>query len=304
MADAKPRRRRRAAPPTGHCRYRADRRQLLRAGLVTLPLCLLAGSAAAQTGIIQQSNVSSRPGASQQNNLSINGESINSESSGATSSGGEGGSVTISGRSISVDTAATGTSRIIGDGQPASQQRPIGPVKTIHADGAFALTITVAPTPKLTVEADNNLLPIIKTTVAAGRLDIYADRSYSLDGRIKVIVASPAITDISASGSNQIEAAGFTGGALTVTLNGSNTASVSGQVATLSSVISGANHLSARGLSAGTAKLALNGSGNATVDARQAIAVQISGAGSITVYGNPKTRSTEVNGAGKITFAE
>jgi len=254
-----------------------------------MALWLFTGGAAAQTGVIQQNNMSSQPDASQQNNLSINGE---------------GSSVTISGRSISVDTTTTGTSRIIGNGQPASQQRPLGPVSTIHADGAFALTITVAATPKLTIEADSNLLPIIKTTVSNRRLEIYADRSYSVEGRIKVTVASPAITDISASGSNRIEAAGFTGGPLTLSLDGSNTASVSGQVAALSSVISGANHLLARGLRADSAKITLNGSGDAMIDARQAIAAQISGAGSITVYGNPKSRSTEVNGAGRITFAE
>jgi hypothetical protein len=237
---------------------------------------LLVTHAQAQTSVIQQ------------NSVSINGESS---------------SVTVSGRSISVDTGSAG-GYVVGDGQPISEQRPIGPVNAIHSEGAFALTIINGSAPKLSIKADKNLLPIIKTEVTNGRLDIYSDRSYSVDGRIKVTVSSPGITEISASGSNHIDASGFAGGPLSVTLDGSNTASLSGKATALTSVLSGANHLAARGLTAEESKVTLSGSGNAAVDARQTIAAQISGAGSITVYGNPKARSTAVNGAGSITFAQ
>lgn len=264
-------------------------RCLLRASWLITALCLLAGVAAAQTRMIQRNSTSSEPDVVQQNSVSANGE---------------GSSVTITGRSIAVDTAATRRGRIVGDGQKESQERPISAVAAIRSDGAFALTIDSGPAPKLVIDADRNLLPIIKTTVSNGRLEIYADRSYSVEGRIKVSVASPQISEISASGSNQIEAHGFNSGPLSVTLNGSNTAALSGNATALDCVISGANHLSARDLTAQSAKVTLNGSGDAAIDARQAITAQISGAGSITVYGNPKERSTEVNGAGKITFVQ
>ncbi len=264
-------------------------RFMLRAALAITPLFLVAGAAAAQTGVVQQNSTSSQPGVVQQNSVSVNGE---------------GSSVTISGHSISVDTAATGRGRVVGDGQPASQERPIGPVTAIHSDGAFALSIANGPAPKLTIETDKNLLPIIKTTVSDGRLDIYSDQSYSVDGRIKITVASPGITEISASGSNRIEAQGFAGGPLTVALNGSNTATLAGRATALTCVLSGANHLAAQGLAADATKITLNGSGDAAVDARQAITAQINGAGSVTVYGNPQARSTQVNGAGRISFAQ
>ncbi len=254
-----------------------------------LTICLTAHYAHSQTSVIQQSTNSSSPGAVQQNSVSVNGE---------------GSSVTVSGGSITVDTAATGGGRVVGDGQPASQERPIGPVTAIRSDGAFALTITNGPAPALRIETDKNILPIIKTTVSNGRLEIYSDQSYSVDGRIKVTVSSPDITDISASGSNRIDGTGFAEGPLSIALSGSNNAELSGTVAALTCVMSGANHFVAQGLAAQSANVTLNGSGDATVDARQGIVAQISGSGSITVYGNPKARNTEVNGAGKITFAQ
>jgi Putative auto-transporter adhesin, head GIN domain len=214
----------------------------------------------------------------------------------------EGASVTVSGQTVSVDTSARG-GRVVGDGQPASETRSIGPVAAIAADGAFALTIKPGP-PGLTIETDKNLMAIVKTDVSNGKLDIYTDRSYSVDGRIKVTVTSPNVTELSASGSNRINSKGLTGGPLSVSLNGSNNAVLSGSVSTLIARMSGANQLSAQQLIAGSATVTLNGSGNAAVDARQQIVAEISGAGSITIYGNPKARRTQVNGAGKISFVE
>jgi Putative auto-transporter adhesin, head GIN domain len=259
------------------------------AAVVVGTVSLAVSSAWSQTSVIQQSNVSSQTSVIQQNSVNINGE---------------GSSVTVSGRSISVEATATGGGRVVGDGEPASEDRPIGPVTAIHSDGAFALTVKIGPAPKLTIETDKNILPIIKTTVSNGHLDIFSDRSYSLDGRIKVTVSSPNITDISASGSNRIEYEGLAGGPLIISLNGSNRAALAGKVETLTCVMSGANHLAARQLTAASTNVTLNGSGDAAVHASQRIVAEITGAGSIAVYGNPNSRSTRVNGAGKITFVD
>lgn len=231
------------------------------------------GSASAQTSVIQQ------------NNISVSHE---------------GSSVTVSGQTVSVDTSSS-AGRIVGDGQRASQSRPIGPVTAIDSDGAFALTVRPGP-PNLTIETDKNLLPIVKTEVANGRLELYADRSYSVDGRIKVTVTSPDLSDISASGSNEISADGLRGAKLAVSLNGSNRVVLTGNVAALTARLSGANHLAAEQLTADSVEVSISGSGNAAVNARRQIVAEISGAGTIAVHGDPKARSTQINGAGKISF--
>ena len=243
------------------------------AAIVIVTASLAFSAAWSQTSVIQQ------------NNVSVNHE---------------GASVTVSGQTVSVDLSTTG-GRVVGDGHPASETRPVGPVTAVNANGAFALTVTPGP-PGLTIEADKNLLPIVKTDLANGRLDIYTDRSYSLDGRIKVTVSSPNVSEISASGSNQIDGEGLAGGPLSISLNGSNHAVLTGTVSALTARMAGANHLSARQLTANSANVTVEGSGNAAIDVRQQVVAEISGAASISVYGNPKARSTQVNGAGKITF--
>jgi hypothetical protein len=243
---------------------------------LAIGLCLTAADARSQTSVIQQS------------------VTVNHESS----------SVTVSGGTISVETAAGSGGRVVGNGQPGSEARPIGLVTAIATEGAFALTIKTGPTPQLTIAADKNILPIVKTEISNGRLEIFTDRSYSLDGRIKITLSSPNVGEISASGSNRINAEGLAGSMLSVSLNGSNRADLAGEVSALTCRMSGSNQLTANRLTADSATVTVSGSGSASVNARQRVAAEISGAGSITVYGNPKERSTQVNGSGKITFVE
>ncbi|MBV8121481.1 MAG: DUF2807 domain-containing protein [Alphaproteobacteria bacterium] len=224
----------------------------------------------------------------QQNNVSVNRE---------------GSSVTVSGQTVSVQTSA-GFGRIVGNGEPASETRAMGAVSAISADGAFVLTIKIGSAPGLVVETDKNLLPIVKTEVSNGKLEIYTDRSYSVDGRIKVTVTSPQVAEIDASGSNQVNGQALSGQNLSISLNGSNNAVLTGNVSRMSAQLSGSNQLSAQELTTGSVNVAVNGSGAASVDARERIVAEISGAGSISIYGNPKERSTQVNGAGRITFVE
>ncbi len=259
------------------------------AAVIVGTVSLTISSTWSQTSVIQQNNVSSQTGAIQQNSVNVNGE---------------GSSVTISGGTITVDTQTAGTGRVVGDGQRTSEQRPIGPITAIRSDGAFRLRIKSGAAPKLTIEADKNILPIVKTTVTNGQLDISSDQSYSVDGRIDVSVSSPNITDVSAAGSNQISGEGFAGGELSIVLNGSSSAVLAGKIASLACVMGGANHLMAQRLNADSANVTLNGSGDASVYAHQRVIARISGAGSITIYGNPRERDTQVNGAGRISFAE
>jgi len=242
--------------------------------IISASLVFSAASARAESTIVQNGTVS-----------------VNHENS----------SVTISGQTVTVDTSAD-AGRVVGNGQRASEAWSIGAVSAINADGAFAITIKIGAPPGLTIETDKNLLPIVKTDISNGRLDIYTDRSYSVDGRINVTVTSPNVAEISASGSNHINGEGLTGANLSISLNGSNNAVLAGHVSAVTVQMSGANHLSAQRLVADSANVTVNGAGNATVDARQRLIAEISGAGSITVYGNPKQRRTQVNGAGRISF--
>jgi hypothetical protein len=62
------------------------------------------------------------------------------------------------------------------------------------------------------VEGDKNILPIIKTSVSDGQLDIFSDKSYSANRSVRVAVSTSHIASLSASGSNRIKGKNFDGG--------------------------------------------------------------------------------------------
>jgi hypothetical protein len=121
------------------------------------------------------------------------------------------------------------------------------------ADGAFALTVMVSPTPSLIIETDRNLLPFVKSDVSNNRLDLHTERSYSVDRRIKITVTSPIIANISGSGGNDIIAEGLIGGSLSIWLNGSNNARLSGKISAFTCQMSGSNVMIAKNLTADSA---------------------------------------------------
>jgi hypothetical protein len=191
---------------------------------------------------------------------------------------------------------------VIGNGRLASEQRPIAAATAINIDGNFEISIMVGQSPMLMVEDDKNILPIIKTSVANGQLDISSDRSYSVKRWIRVMVSTLHIPNLSASGSNRIEGKNFDWGSFRSCWTGPNNARLAGKVSALTCHANGSNHLSARQLMAGSVTVTIAGAGEASVDARERIFAEIFGSGSILVHGNPRDRQLSISGSGQITF--
>jgi len=208
----------------------------------------------------------------------------------------------LCGASEAQTTIVTGQGQVIGNGREASEKRPVTAVTTINLDGAFELALVIGRPPGLTLAGDENILPVIKTSVSDGRLDISSDRSYTTSRAVRVAVSMPRLENLSASGSNQIEASDFDSGQVKVALSGSNNAVLAGKIAALTVRLDGSNRFSAAQLVADIVEIRIGGSGEASVNARQRVVAEIFGSGSIAVHGNPKEQSTRVNGSGKITF--
>ena len=73
----------------------------------------------------------------------------------------------------------------------------------------------------MTVTADDNILPIIETTVDGDTLRIYAKQSYDTKLGINVKITLPALNGLSVSGSGDIHATGFRAGELDANIAGS-----------------------------------------------------------------------------------
>ena len=213
---------------------------------------------------------------------------------------------------------------LTGSGTVRSESRPVSAFDEVELAGVGALTITQGPQESLTVEAEDNLLPQIRSEVRGRRLVIELDGGRTVTLRptkpiryavtvrdltaVKLSgagnVAIPGLTtstlDVRVSGAGDVTLDGLTAGELALALSGAGDATVSGTVTRQEVTMSGAGSYRAERLESQDARLTVRGAGGATVRASNALNVKVSGAGMVEYFGNP-TVSQDISGAGRVT---
>lgn len=197
----------------------------------------------------------------------------------------------------------TGDSAVVeGNGKTVSEVRTIGAVTEAKIDGAFHVTIALGQGASLVLEADENILPLIKTEVSGERLRIFPDGSFSTRTAVKVKLSLPKLFALSTAGSSTIAASGFDQESFEIHLSGSSKVTLAGKVHTFAGTLSGAGNLNAEPLDADAVSIDISGAGRCSTTAHRSVAAEVSGAGVIAVHGNPRQRSTHVTGAGRVAF--
>jgi hypothetical protein len=85
-------------------------------------------------------------------------------------------------------------------------------------------------------------------------------------------------------------------------LQGAGFVSLSGRAHWLKADLGGLGSLDARQFVVDTVNVDLSGLGNASVNAHQNATLNLSGLGSVTVYGKPLNRKVAVDGLGKVSW--
>ena len=214
----------------------------------------------------------------------------------------------------------SGTPTIKGSGNVISETRVVSQFDRLLVSGSGRLSIVQDGQESLTIEADDNLLPLIKSEITGGLLKIGPEHvnlhptkpiqyslhlkelrelhlSGSLEGAAESIKTDRLALHISGSGKIRIpklEAAD-----LQVHVSGSGHSEVGGKVSRQNVQISGSGNHNAAGCVSEGAAIHISGSGDATVWARRTLDAHISGSGSVSYYGSPQT-TTHVSGSGSM----
>jgi hypothetical protein len=173
----------------------------------------------------------------------------------------------------------------------------------------------------LTIEADDNLLPLIETVVEDGTLQIRPKRNMNLRTRnLKVVVQARAIDRLALAGSGNIDADVVRGGrvrfdvggsgsvkvrriegeSVSVNLGGSgNLKAVDGTARSMSILIGGSGTVDLARVRAEKASVTLAGSGDATLWVRDSLNLIAAGSGNANYYGDPQVSKTVV-GSGNV----
>jgi hypothetical protein len=212
--------------------------------------------------------------------------SSSSTSSQITSSGGTGGT--------------SGTTS--GSGNVTSESRDVRGFDEVELEGIGNLSIRQTGSESLTVEAEEDVLPKIRTEVENGRLVIGPEPNTSIQTTepINYVLTVKDLHALKLSGSGDVEAEGINTNKLGINISGSGAVEVSGRTDSQEIDISGSGAYRADDLESKEAKIDVSGSGFATVNVSEALDAKVSGAGSVEYVGDP-TVEKDVSGAGRVS---
>ena len=211
-----------------------------------------------------------------------------------------------------------------GSGKITTQSRDVSGFDQVSLGGSGELTVTQGDEESLTIEAEDNVMSIIKTEVKGDTLYISQSsswwRPFATTKPVKFDLTMEEISGIKVSGSGTVDADRIhaddlnldvsgsaeiniellTAETLEVDLSGSGEFKLAGLVTTQKVDISGSGKYRAGDLESEAVTLEIGGSGKATVWATETLDVEIAGSGKVEYYGSPRV-SIDISGSGSIT---
>lgn len=187
-----------------------------------------------------------------------------------------------------------------GNGKVVTQNRNINSFEKLEIGGLYSVKIEVGKNPSLKIQAEENLLPLIKTNVVDGTLIIESKKGLNPRREIKILVTTPNLNFIDVSGANNVQIYNINEEMFEVNLSGAGSIYLNGNVNKLIADLSGAGSIEAKELKANDVEISVSGAASANVFAKQSIDASVSGVGSINYYGNPSKVNTNISGVGSI----
>jgi hypothetical protein len=212
--------------------------------------------------------------------------------------------------------------QVQGSGHLSTQSRQVGHFDGVALGLPATLELHIGNNEGVTVEADDNLQPLIETVVEDGTLKIRAQkRGMHLRAHtLKIVVTARGIERVALGGTGSIVAAplhspklrfdiGGSGSikvanvqtdALAATIGGSGELKVDGGAARQVSItIAGSGDVDLGRVKADGASVKMAGSGGATVWAAKTLTVTVAGSGDVNYYGDPAV-SQSMLGSGQV----
>ncbi|MDQ2720766.1 MAG: DUF2807 domain-containing protein [Bacteroidota bacterium] len=226
---------------------------------------------------------------------------------------------------ISLNTFAQPWQTIKGKGQIKKETREVNAFTSLSSGGAADVQITYGNSKSISIEADENLLPYIETSVEDGKLTIKSKKNVNLKTRSKIVVLvsmtkisslqqsgsgtitgdgafiNDGKTEITTSGSGNIKLGFDSFKGLDLSISGSGNINLSGKSTdNISARISGSGNIDCSSISSNDVDAKISGSGNIKVFANNSIDAKINGSGNVYYKGRATDIKSKVAGSGKV----
>jgi Putative auto-transporter adhesin, head GIN domain len=182
-----------------------------------------------------------------------------------------------------------------------SEARDVSGFDKVELKGVGNLSLEQTGSESLTVEAEEEVLPKIRTEVENKRLIIGPERNTSINTTkpINYKLTAKDLNTPEVSGSSNVEAEDINTDELAVSIGGAGDVEIRGSADSQEVEISGSGEYRAGNLESKEATIDVRGSGLATVNVSDELDAEVSGSGSVEYIGDP-TVEQEVSGAGEV----
>jgi hypothetical protein len=188
-----------------------------------------------------------------------------------------------------------------GSGIVISESREVEPFREIDLAGIGTVVVDVTGTESLTIEAEDNIMPELRTTVSNGTLHLEPRRSIDPTVDIIYTVTAATLDSVTISGSGDIVVTGADSSDFHVGISGSGAVSATGSIDNgLEVNISGSGEFDGEDLVASEGQIDVSGSGDAVVNVTDQLSISISGSGTVEYIGSPSVE-VDKSGSGTIT---
>jgi hypothetical protein len=213
-----------------------------------------------------------------------------------------------------------GVAPLEGSGKAATEDRKVEGFQRVHARQAVQVEVAVTGTESATVEADENLLPLVQTTVEHGTLQVGVKGGLRTRHPLRVRVAARQLEGLTAESSATVSAKGLKGDSLAVS------ASSSGQVTAhdvdakqLEVSVSSSGKVTADGradrqeveasssgdyegsqLVSRTSRVTCSSSADTVLNATEEVSGSVSSSGSVRYSGSPERVAVSISSSGSV----
>ncbi len=191
---------------------------------------------------------------------------------------------------------------VVGNGHVISESRTVPSFTGVELQGSADVKVVPGSTQSVVVEADDNIVPLVETTVRNGTLVIRnrLNTNIMTSNHMRVTVTMNNPSRVVLGGSGNMDVSGVSGPDLTVDLSGSGEILVNGTADHVTITLPGSGNINCEALKAKSAKITILGSGTVTVYVSESLDGTIMGSGTIHYAGNPPQVTKHISGSGTI----
>jgi hypothetical protein len=229
-------------------------------------------------------------------------------------------------QAVTINVFSGNGNTVSGSGKEVDVARAVAPFSRLRLDSSVDVHAHPGATPAVSVHADDNIEPLVETSVDGDTLVVRmkSGAGYRTHHKVVVDVTFTALSGAQQRGSGDLHIARLAGprfessiagsgdlriddaklGAFALSVAGSGDAVIAGTADEARLAVAGSGDIDARKLVAKKVSVSISGSGDAHVHATEAIEAKVAGSGDIRYAGHPRDVTRHVSGSGSVEAAD